>query len=78
MQPRHLIAAFTLAFMCYPLSLGPVVWWMTRHHDVRFEAPLETFYGPLGWAMDHSQTVNAIVTAYLKPWEYRPPSSFHY
>lgn len=55
--------------MCYPLSLGPVVWWMTRHHDVRFEAPIETFYGPIEWAMDHSQTVNDAVTVYAKWWE---------
>ena len=39
----------------YALSIGPVIYWMERHRPARGPDPwLQTFYGPLLWADEHT------------------------
>ncbi len=72
MKPRHLIPALAFSLLIvYPLSIGPM--WVLKvrtsgHEPGRLGTFINTFYAPLAFLTDRSETVHASMDWYYRLW----------
>ena len=56
-----------LVFVLYPLSVGPVTWFVTHGHSGLL-ADWDTAYAPLFWACNRSDALSSLLSWYMGLW----------